>query len=104
MSDINFKEMCNKYDMFYEKVLSEFQDKEDFERLVIPSINDYIKVMRWKYESDQKLNEFEKIENDNDDYLIGVKNKEKKIKKKQRKALLEKQLDELERSKRVIKK
>jgi hypothetical protein len=103
MNQQEFKSMCEKYNTFYDKMTSELSHLNDFDKLILPSINDFIKVKKWEFESDGRLNEFDRIkdEMDKDEYLTSLKNKELKLKRKQRKIKLERQLDEMEKTNKL---
>ncbi len=94
MTAVEYKRVCDMYNNFYDKILSQFGEDENFDRLFIPSINDYEKSCIFKNEMDELKDENKKIETD--DYLISIKNKEKKIKKKQRFLRAQKALEEIE--------
>jgi hypothetical protein len=66
-------------------VLNQFAYDDNFDMLFVPSINDYIKSMKMKCNNEDELKQMKEYEKDNDDWLQGLSKKEKKIKNKQRK-------------------
>lgn len=82
-----------KLESFYNMV-DTIKDLDGFEMLYIPSITSYIRVEKWKLEElKQDSNKL-----DQDEYLINLTKREKKIRRNQLRMRIEKQEEKKENS------
>ncbi len=80
----NIDETIRSINKMYENI-HQFDEDENFDRLFIPKVSDYMKGLKMQCINEEELKEVHEYENENDDWLKSLTKKEKKIINKQKK-------------------